>query len=473
MTSKWQPARIIPVSGINSAIEAEQRATSALLAVLGIVRPFSKALLSQYGASNADRARVESFLEVSFKDSSGKTVRPDGLIRVTHGKRAPWTALVEVKTGSSCLGAEQVNAYWDVARAEGFDAVITVSNEISPSPGVHPTDGLRSRANSKVQIHHLSWTRLLVTAVKEKTHRGIEDPEQDWILGELIRYLEHDSSGAMAFDDMGPQWNCVRDEARHGTLNARSNEAIETAQRWDQLLGFVSLRLGADIGEDVTEIIPRAQQLDPKLRTRIFVDQLCNEGALRGSLRIPNTIGDLDIQVDLKARQVAVSVAFDAPSDKKAKGQIGWLLRQLRDCPGRLVIEAYPKNSRNGIASRLEGAREDNQLLVAPSGKPASRFRLIARSEMGLTRKSGKRPGFVQSVTDAVESFYGEILQNLTAYQARAPQLKQTAVESADAVVLPSVELIETVPTAPELPASQDDAPADSGGTADSWSTSL
>jgi len=110
MTSKWQPARIIPVSGINSAIEAEQRATSALLAVLGIVRPFSEALLSPYGASNADRAQVECFLEVSFKDSSGKMVRPDGLIRVTHGKRAPWIALVEVKTGTACLNAEQINA---------------------------------------------------------------------------------------------------------------------------------------------------------------------------------------------------------------------------------------------------------------------------------------------------------------------------------------------------------------------------
>ncbi|MFV1990217.1 MAG: stress response protein, partial [Acidimicrobiales bacterium] len=118
--------------------------------------------------------------------------------------------LVEVKSGSALLDADQINAYWDIARREGFDAVLTISNEIAPSPGVHPTEGLKQRANSKVKVHHVSWTRLLTMAVMEKTHRGVEDPEQDWILGELIRYLEHDASGVMDFDDMGPNWTEVR-----------------------------------------------------------------------------------------------------------------------------------------------------------------------------------------------------------------------------------------------------------------------
>jgi hypothetical protein len=55
--TEWQRARIIPVSGIGSDQEAEQRATSALLAVSGIVRPFSHAVLSPIGASRADKGR--------------------------------------------------------------------------------------------------------------------------------------------------------------------------------------------------------------------------------------------------------------------------------------------------------------------------------------------------------------------------------------------------------------------------------
>ena len=45
-------------------------------------------------------------------------------------------------------------------------------------------------------------------AVVEKEHRGITDPDQAYILGELIRYLEHPRSGALELEDMGSSWWC-------------------------------------------------------------------------------------------------------------------------------------------------------------------------------------------------------------------------------------------------------------------------
>ncbi len=59
-------ARLIPVSGITSDQEAEERATSALLAVLTIVRDLSIELLSPLGASRAQKATVEAFSEVAM-----------------------------------------------------------------------------------------------------------------------------------------------------------------------------------------------------------------------------------------------------------------------------------------------------------------------------------------------------------------------------------------------------------------------
>ena len=44
-------------------------------------------------------------------------------------------ALVEVKTGDAKLDAEQINAYIEIARLNNHDCVITISNEIAPSPG--------------------------------------------------------------------------------------------------------------------------------------------------------------------------------------------------------------------------------------------------------------------------------------------------------------------------------------------------
>ena len=69
-------ARLIPVSGIGSAQEAEQRATSALLAVLSVVRDLSLELLSTLGASRAQRAVVETFIQVHMDKTK---IRPDGL----------------------------------------------------------------------------------------------------------------------------------------------------------------------------------------------------------------------------------------------------------------------------------------------------------------------------------------------------------------------------------------------------------
>ena len=83
---------------------------------------------------------------------------------------------------------------------------------------------------------------------------------------------------------------------------------------------------------------------------------------------IPNTIADLDITIDLKARQNVVSTIFDAPTDKGGKGRIGWLVRQLTEAPDQLVIEAYAKNARTGVAATLEDVREDPTVLFTGSG---------------------------------------------------------------------------------------------------------
>src|SRR5690625_621459 len=136
---EWRQARLIPASGIKGAADQEGRATSALLSVLTVVPGFAHGLLKPCGAPlGRVRANVETFIEVAFEDKKRKrSPRPDGLIRVTRGKRT-WTALVEVKTRNNPLVKEQVEEYMDVAREQKFDAVITISNEIPPVLGAHP-----------------------------------------------------------------------------------------------------------------------------------------------------------------------------------------------------------------------------------------------------------------------------------------------------------------------------------------------
>ena len=226
----WHEARLIPTSGINGAEEQERRATSALLAVLGAVKEFNRAVLKPLGAP---AGVVECFIEVPFMIGD-KKVFPDGLIRVARGSKS-WTALVEVKTGSNDLATEQLENYLDVAREQGFDALLTISNEIPAITGQHPTK-VDKRKLRKVAIHHLSWSQVLAEAVMQKEFRGVADPDQAWILGELIRYLEHTRSGALEFDDMGDAWTGVRDAVASSTLRASDKGIPTVVSRFDALL---------------------------------------------------------------------------------------------------------------------------------------------------------------------------------------------------------------------------------------------
>lgn len=201
----WQEARLIPTSGINGQDEAERRATSALLSVMGAVREFGQAMVKPLSAPGGQLA---TYIEVPFK-LDDRACQPDGVLQASRAGRT-WTCLVEVKTGAADLERAQIETYLDVAREQGFDAVLTISNQLAPAPGVHPVD-VDKRKLRKVALHHLSWAEVLTVAVQQRVHRGISDPDQAWILGELIRYLEHPRSGALDFSDMGAAWVTVRE----------------------------------------------------------------------------------------------------------------------------------------------------------------------------------------------------------------------------------------------------------------------
>ena len=417
----FQIARLIPVSGISSNTEAETRATSALLSVLTMVRDLSAAVLTPLGASAARKALVEAFIETKFKLDDGTPVRPDGLIQVTYGSSV-WKALVEVKTGHNVLEPDQLTNYVNLARQQGIDAVLTISNEIGIGTQ-HPCVGVRVRTNSKVQLVHLSWTELVAHAVRAKVHRGVSDPEQAWILGELIRYLQHPASGAMDLEDMGANWPSARDAVREGTLRRTDPVCRELAQRWEQIVRFAALRLGSSTGVDVQPVVAKAHA-DPSVRLGHLTDALATTGVVEGSLRIPGAVGDLIVAADLRARRITTSATVPAPTDRGSRARVTWLLRQLGpDTPSDLVIEAYPRMARQPIAAGIAAVRENRDLLLDPDRREILRFSLVRRCEMGQNRKDGGRsPGFIQSVTAAIDNFYGGVVQQIVPWTARPPQ---------------------------------------------------
>jgi len=415
----WHEARLIPTSGISGAEEQERRATSALLAVLTAVREFGRAITQPLGAPSGN---VQAFIEVPFMLGE-KRVFPDGLIRVARGQKS-WTALVEVKTGNNELGAEQLENYLDVARDNGFDALLTISNELPPAAGQHPTK-VDKRKLRKVALHHLPWSQVLAEAVMQKEHRGVADPDQAWILGELIRYLEHPRSGALEFEDMGASWVPVRDGIRAGTLRASDKGAAEVAARFDALLRYASLRLGRSLGTEVVPVVSRKEAAEPTLRTVALVNSLVKEGRLAGAIRIPNAVAPLAIELDLRSNQVTCLVEVDAPREGRPTTRVNWLVRQLKNAPDSLRLEALVVHARGvSTAALLKDVREDASVLIADPKKELRSFRLALASPLGTKRGRG-RGGVIDSVLDAVDAFYGDVLQHLKAWTAAPPRLRE------------------------------------------------
>lgn len=451
----WHEARLIPTSGINGADEQERRATSALLAVMTAVKEYGRALVKPFGAP---AGTLQCYIEVPFM-LGDKKLYPDGLIRAARGAKT-WTALVEVKTGGNELATEQLENYLDIAREQGFDAVITISNEIPAIAGQHPTK-VDKRKLRKVALHHLAWSQVLAEAVMQKEFRGVADPDQAWILGELIRYLEHSRSGALEFDDMGESWTSVRDAVAAGTLRPTDKGIATVVARFDALLRFASLGLGRRLGTEVVPLLTRKELADPTLRAQTLTAQLCGTGQLTGAIRIPDTVGTLVVTADVRAGRVTCHVDLDAPRDGRATTRVNWLVRQLKNAPEAARVECFTAHSRGSSAAELlRTVRENTNSLVTDPAKDIRSFRVATSATLGTKRGRG-RGAFIDSVLSEVDAFYAEVLGDLKAWSAAPPKLRQPSpTETEDVEVTKPASLASTDFSSQDGP-----APADSGTT--------
>jgi hypothetical protein len=402
------------------------------------VPEFGHALLKELGAPRSPV--IDTFAEVRLKDADGKTVIPDGAIVCRRGQKE-WTCLVEVKTAGAPLRPEQVNSYLDVARENGFDAVLTISNQITARSEESPVN-VDKRKLRRTSLWHFSWWRVLTEAIVQHRFRGISDPDQAWILGELIAYLDSEASGAGGFEDMGENWVGVRKAAHDGTLRANDAEAVAVAERWEEFTQYLCLGLSQDLGRPVTSPRPRGQLTAARLDES--VKELAEQGTLTALLRVPDAVGDIRIRADLRARRTLTSVTIDAPRERRAKPRINWLLRQLAEAPADLRIEAGFPNARQTTSELLADARDDPEKLLYPADpkREPKAFTVTLARPMG--QKRGKAEGsFVRETRAQTFDFYRDIVQQLKAWPPKlraqdaevpqAPSPEPPPFEQADA----------------------------------------
>ncbi|MFC4942527.1 TerD family protein [Pseudonocardia sp. GCM10023141] len=423
----WQPARLFSVVGQGSAEEKERRATSTLLSTMMAVRDFGRALVARFGGPAGS---VEAYLEVPFKLDE-RTVIPDGVIRVARAGRI-WTALLEVKTGVAALRNEQIERYLDLARQQGYDAVVTLSNDLAPVGDLHPLriDGRKLR---KVALHHISWSEVLHEAQMQLAHRGLDDRLQAWVLAELIRYLQHPASGAAGFDDMGAAWVPVRDAVAASTLRPSDSKIGTVVSSWEKLIRHVSLTMTSTLGVAVTPVQPRKLARDHGARSQAAAAELSGSGTLSATLRIPGAAGPIAVVADVRTAQIRTSILVDAPRDGGAQRRINWILRQLTEAPDTLTIEVLFARREQTACELLRDVRTDPTALLPDAAAEIRAFRLTASAAMG-TKRNGLRKAFVPSVNDAVDAFYARVVQGLKPSPPRLPvDVAADAITAVDA----------------------------------------
>jgi hypothetical protein len=152
---------------------------------------------------------------------------------------------------------------------------------------------------------------------------------------------------------------------------------------------------------------------------------MVEHGRLKGSLRIPNTVGALNVVVDLRARQVTCSVDLDAPREGKSTTKVNWLVRQLKSADDKARLECNVLSQRGSGASDLLGrVREKPELLIIDPAKDIRSFTVATMQPMGLKGGRGQST-FIDSFLTSIDVFYADVLQGLKAWSAKPPRMRE------------------------------------------------
>lgn len=229
---------------------------------------------------------------------------------------------------------------------------------------------------------------------------------------------------------MGDKWVAVRKAAHEGTLRQNDSEARTVAERWEEFTQYLCLGLSQDLGRAVASPRPRGQTTATQLDEH--VKSLVNDGTLTTVLRVPDAVGDIALAADLRARRTMTSLTLDAPREGRARTRISWLLRQLADAPADLRIEARYPNARETTSVLLSDAREDPDKLLHPTDEKREPRSFTVTLSRSMGQKRGKAEGsFVRETRLQTFDFYGDIVQQLSAWRPRAPKLRSAGDEDA------------------------------------------
>lgn len=431
---KGKRARLFPVLPES---KKEEKATSILLAVFQAVPDLAREILSDAGAPIGKRSQITCFTEVSFKGSSPKS-RPDGLIIISSSGKE-WGALVETKVGRTDLTEQQIEEYMDLAKEQGFDAVITISNQFAALPSHHPIKVNKNKTRA-VGLFHFSWLSIISRSILLIDSKTVEDAEQAYLLRELIRFLEDSASGISSAVRMSSDWRDTCDTVHQGTQLKKADSAVaEAVADWHQLVRYLSIQLSVKLGQPCNAWMPRAHANDPAVRLADDVGTLVTKNEVAAELDIPNAAGRVNVTVSLLRKTLDLSVNIDTPKDvKQQRAAINFVLAQFKNSTVEdLIVRVnWPRRVASTELPLQRALDEDSRKALIPENfkdLPSS-IDLIRVVDLGVKLKTATGLPEVSEVE--VTRFYQEAVQGLEKWVPKAPRVRKA--QSSDTAAAPS-----------------------------------
>lgn len=438
------PVRLFPVYPESCK---EQRSISIVLAAMVSVRPFAEKILTPLGAKVGKRSLVSAFTEVTLvNEVKGLKDRPDALLVVETGKNS-WSALIEAKIGKNSVESAQLERYIELAKLNNIDAVITITNELTPAPSIHPTQLAKSILRNQ-SLYHLSWSSILTIAflLAAAKENPFDNDDEAYIVSELIRYLEHAGSGRLPLDQMNQGWPKIVSDVQAGhPINGRSEEVSDMITTWHQEARDIALIMTRKLKEAVTLAVTRNQIADREGWVESETKNFCEAKVLSFDLDVPNAASRIFVEADFLRRAVRVSMKLAAPADKVSNAaKLNWLLRQLQKSDlSHIIIRCVTRGKGQNFGAMAKDI--DPKADEIKNLADIASFHVEMSCDLGAKFNSRKK--FVEGIEELVPRYYMNVGQHLQAWVAPPPKLTKEMADDA-------TENIEASPEASDSPIS-------------------
>jgi hypothetical protein len=405
-----EEARLIPVG---AGDKKERNACSVLLASLRVVQPFARSFFGRMNVKIGSWPHIRGYIQPLFTTlPEGGDCQPEGLLIVDSAKKQR-RFLVHAKIGAAKIDRERVAQCCRLAAANNISAVVTISNEqtVEPThlPYALPEDERR------VPVFHWTWSYLIMIA--ELLLRADRDfnEEQDYILREIIRYFNHESTGIAWTQDMGADWPALVESLQAGTAVGIGDPLIaNVVQSWHQQVSGICINRSRRLKLPVRLRLSDGHKIQ---RTRLAEDSaaLARSHTLSAVFDFATPL-PIVVTANVKSRQITCRLAIDAPLDRQRyRARMRWLLNQIpEELELPLKIELIWDGGRRSAAP-LNSFREDVNAARLDSQAAPQSFEIVHTSD--LEGKFADARKFVEVLEETLAAFYEGVARHLRPWQ--------------------------------------------------------